>query len=199
MDWSITLATAGAQRTLFNRTSAGSGGEIGRQDEEGEADAQVSMDARRDPDLDDERGERGVEADLREETADRIFLPGALEDLGRHVHLLVEQQRAERPEADDGRDELNLARLAEQRECAGEADATLLDVAPPRPPRPLSRGRERSRRSPCWRAASPALHSSKALAPTVSMIVAVRSAPVMPPSITPPPMNPNSRFAWRGS
>ena len=44
-----------------------------------------------------------------------------------------------------------------------------------------------------------ALHSNKALEPTDSMIVAVRSAPVMPPSITPPPMNPNSRFACRGS
>ena len=44
-----------------------------------------------------------------------------------------------------------------------------------------------------------ALHSSSVLAPTVSMIAAVRPAPVMPPSITPPPMNPNSRFACRGS
>ena len=106
----------------------GSGGEVGRQDEEGEADAEISMDAWRDPDLDHERGERRIEANLREETADGIFLPGALEDLGRHVHLLVEQQCAKRSETDHRRDQLNLPRFAEQRECAGEADATLFDV-----------------------------------------------------------------------
>ena len=66
------------------------------------------MNPRRDPDLDDECRCRQPEPDLREETADRIFLAGAFEYLGRHVQLLVDQHRADRTEADDDCDELNL-------------------------------------------------------------------------------------------
>ena len=44
-----------------------------------------------------------------------------------------------------------------------------------------------------------ALQSNSVLAPTVSMMKEVRPEPVMPPSMTPPPMNPKSRFACRGS
>ena len=44
-----------------------------------------------------------------------------------------------------------------------------------------------------------ALHSNSVFAPTDSMMNEVKPDPVMPPSMTPPPMNPKSRFACRGS
>ena len=84
------------------------------------------MNPRRHPDLNHERRDRHVEAHLREERADRIFLPGALEHLGRHVELLIDQHRAERPETDDCGNQLDLLRPAEKRERAPEADALLL-------------------------------------------------------------------------
>ena len=88
--------------------------QIRREDQQREPDAEIAVDARRDPDLDDEGRGRRVEADLRQERADRILLSRALEDLGRHVDLLIEQGRAEGAEADDHRDDLDLAGAAQQ-------------------------------------------------------------------------------------
>ena len=75
--------------------------EADRQDQQREPDAEVPVDPRREPDLDHEAGERRLEADLRQEAADRVVLPGALEDLGRHVQLLLDERRADGREADD--------------------------------------------------------------------------------------------------
>ncbi len=98
----------GCPEHLEGQDECGRDGQVRRQDQQREPNPQVPVNARRDPDLDDECRCRQPEPDLGEETADRIFLAGAFEYLGRHVQLLVDQHRADRTEADDDRDELNL-------------------------------------------------------------------------------------------
>ena len=44
-----------------------------------------------------------------------------------------------------------------------------------------------------------ALMSSSVFVPTLFTISAVSPDPAIPPSMTPPPTNPNRRLAWRGS
>ena len=66
-------------------------------------------------DLDDEADERELDRDLREEGRDRVRVGRALRFRGRHVELLLDDGRADRGKADDQRDELQLARRAQER------------------------------------------------------------------------------------
>ena len=104
----------------------GGDAEVRRQDQQGEADTEIAVDARRDPDLDDECSGGKVKPDLGEERADRIFLSGSPEDLGGHVQLLIDQRGTQRPESDHHGDQLDLLGFTHQGERALDADAALL-------------------------------------------------------------------------
>ena len=56
-----------------------------------------------------------VEDDGGEKRGDRIGRAGALGWLDGHVDLLLDDRRADRGEADDERDDLQMLRLAEER------------------------------------------------------------------------------------
>ena len=97
-----------------------------RQDQQGEADAEVPVDAARQPDLDDQPGQRQVELHLAEEGGDAVGAAGAGGLLDRHVQLLVEQTGADRREADDQGDELQVARATQHPYRFGAADPLVL-------------------------------------------------------------------------
>ena len=59
----------------------------------------------------------------------------------RHVQLLLDDRRADRREADDERDDLQMLRLPQQLERLGQADALLLLTATRRHPPAAARGR----------------------------------------------------------
>ena len=79
-----------------------------------EADAQVTVNAARQPHLDDESNRRRPQPDLGQELRDRVGRAGALGGLGRHVELLLDDRRADGGKADHERDDLQVLRFAQQ-------------------------------------------------------------------------------------
>ena len=70
--------------------------EADRQNQQGEPDAEMAVDAARQPDLNDQAGQRQVELHLAEERRDAVGAAAARRLLDRHVQLLVEQAGADR-------------------------------------------------------------------------------------------------------
>ena len=81
------------------------------------------MDPRCDPDLDDERRDRRRRSDCARNAPIESSSPRALEDLGRHVQLLIDEAAPSDPKPITSGDELDLFRFREQRERPREADA----------------------------------------------------------------------------
>ena len=138
------------------------------------------------------------ERDLGQELGQRVGGGAPLERLRGHVELLLDDAGADRGERDHERDDLEVARLAQQPDGLLAADALLLggDGAAP-----AGRGLPRtiSRTSPAHSGRMTALQSSRLSVPPGSRRERSRPAPVMPPRLEPPPMKPKTRLACRGS
>src|SRR4029078_9479317 len=87
---------------------------------------QIAVDLAREPDLDDEADARRPELYGREERRDRVGRAGTLRCRGGHVQLLIDDRGADRCEADDERDDLQVLRLAQQVQRLGGAPAFLV-------------------------------------------------------------------------
>ena len=101
-------------------------GETDRQDQQRDRQSERAVDLAGERHLHDEADDRKVEADLREEAGNRVGRVGALHRFGRHVQLLVDDRGADRGKPDHDRDELQMARLREQPDRLGAADAGFL-------------------------------------------------------------------------
>ena len=106
-----------------------------REDEEGEAHAQVPVDPARQGHLDEEADGREVERDLGQELGQVVRGGAPLERLRRHVQLLLDEAGADRGEGDHEGDDLQVAGLPQEPEGLLAPDALLLGgdgAAPPR-------------------------------------------------------------------
>ena len=84
--------------------------EAHRQDHQGEADAEQTVDAAGEEDLDDEPDERHVDDALQPRNAViAVGLPATLDLCGRHVELLLEDGGADGRERNHHRNDLDLA------------------------------------------------------------------------------------------
>ena len=99
---------------VIGEDDGGHRGQIERQHHQREADAEQPVDAAGEKDLDDETRRGDPEANRAEERRQRVGLSAALELLGRHAHLQVEDGGAKRAEADDHGDQLDLPRGEEE-------------------------------------------------------------------------------------
>ena len=83
-----------------------------RHQQQREADAEQAMQPRGQEHLDEEAGDRRIEDHVGEERRPRVLAGDRI--LDRHVELLLDDARADRREADDERDDLEVLRLPQQ-------------------------------------------------------------------------------------